>query len=150
MSYHGALDAIAVKARTMTGLKECWAATGSGVSSTLRPIPMRLDDGPVGMVEMGTADVVGGNGEALVANVTLSIWASAGQNAGYAYRTLAAYPDIALTTFRADLDLGGEVTRCIVRGWDELETETVNNAAWLVLPIRLEVLINRFAHDSTA
>ena len=149
MSVLGALDAIAVKAKTMTGIKEVWTATGSAVSTTLRPIPSRLDDGPVGVVWIGAGDMVGGNAEGLVFNPTLDIWVQA-RDAGVAYKTLAAYPDIAMTTFRADLDLGGQVTRCIVRGWDELETETVNNAAWLILPIRLEVLILRLAHDATA
>lgn len=149
MSVLGALDAIAVKAKTLTGLKECWTATGSGVSATLRPIPQRLDDWPVGVVWIGSGEMVGGNAEALVFTPTLDVWVSA-KDAGYAYKTLAAYPDLAMSTFRQDLDLGGEATRCIVRGWSELETETVNNAAWLVLPIRLEVLIYRLAHDATA
>jgi hypothetical protein len=37
----------------MVGLKRCYSATGGGVSSTVRPIPRSVDDGPVGVVWIG-------------------------------------------------------------------------------------------------
>ena len=149
MSVLGSLDAIAVKATTMTGLKRCYSATGSGVSSSIRPIPQGIDDGPVGVVWIGPADANSGNHEVVLMYTRLDIWVQA-ENAGYAYKTIAAFPDIALTTFRADMDLGGQVTRCQVAGWDEPEIETVNTRQYLVLPIRLETLINREASDASA
>jgi hypothetical protein len=149
MSVLGSLDAIAVKATTMTGLKRCYSATGSGVSSSIRPIPQGIDDGPVGVVWLGSATGNSGNVEVIVMDTRLDIWVQA-ENAGYAYKTLAAFPDIALTTFRADMDLGGQAARCQVAGWDEPESEEVNGRYYLVLPLRLETLIYRQGSDATA
>jgi hypothetical protein len=149
MSVVGSMDAIAVKAETMAGLKRCYSATGGGVSSTIRPIPQSIDDGPVGVVWIGNAVMAGGNSEALVIDMRLDIWVRA-TNAGWAYKTLAAYPDLARTAFRSDMNLGGECTRCMIAGWDEPEQELSNGQAYLVLPLRLEVLIERLAADATA
>jgi len=149
MSIVGSLDAIAVKAEGMAGLKRCYSATGGGVSATLRPIPRGIDDGPVGVVWIGSADGNSGNAEHLVFTPVLDIWVPA-ENAGYAYKTLAAFPDLARTAFRTDMNLGGECTRCEFRGWDDPESETVDGRSFLILPIRLEVLIHRYASDASA
>jgi hypothetical protein len=149
MSVVGALDAIAVKAETMSGLKRCYSATGGGISASLRPIPGGIDDGPVGVIWIGSASVEGGNAEALLINMVLDIWVQA-DNAGYAYKTLAAFPDRARTAFRSDMDLTGQVTRCQFVGWDELQSEEANGRSYLVLPLRLDVLITRFVSDATA
>lgn len=149
MSVVGALDAIAVKAETMAGLKRCYSATGGGISSAVRPIPRSIDDGPVGVVWIGNATTMGGNAEYLVIDMRLDIWVRA-TDPGYAYKTLVAYCDLARTAFRSDMDLGGEVARCQFAGWDEPETEESNGQAYLVLPLRLETLIVRLAADATA
>ena len=149
MSVVGSLDAIAVKAQTMTGLKRCYSATGSGISGEVRPIPQGIDDGPVGVVWIGSGSVEGGNAEFLTITTTLDIWVQA-ENAGWAYKTVAAYADLARTAFRADMDLGGQCTRCQFMGWSDPETETVNGRQFLVLPIRLDILITRLAADASA
>jgi hypothetical protein len=150
MSVLGSLDAIALKAQTnMTGLKKCYSATGGGISSAIRPIPQGIDDGPVGVVWLGSGSGTSGNVEAFVCEMRLDIWVQA-ENAAYAYKTLAAYPDIAMTTFRSDMDLGSQAARCQLSGWDEPESETVNGRYYLVLPLRLETLIYRQGADATA
>jgi hypothetical protein len=149
MSLVGSLDAIAVKAETMSGLKRCYSATGGGVSSTLRPIPRSIDDTPVGVVWIGSAEMAGGNSEFLIVDVRVDVWVRA-DDAGWAYKTLAAFPDLARTAFRSDMDLGGQATRCQLTGWDEPESETVNERQFLVLPLRLGLLIVRQASDATA
>lgn len=149
MSVVGSLDAIAVKAETITGLKRCYSATGGGVSSTIRPIPRGIDDGPVGVVWIGPGDTEGGNAEALLVDVRLDIWVQADE-AGYAYRTITAFCDLVRTAFRSDMDLGGEATRCQFAGWDEPYAEEVNGRQYLVIPFRLPTLITRFDSDATA
>ena len=149
MSVVGSLDAIAVKAESMAGLKRCYSATGGGVSSTIRPIPRNVDDGPVGVVWLGSAEVEGGNAEHLIIDVVLDIWVRA-DDPGYAYRTLTAFCDLARTAFRSDMNLGGEATRCQFGGWSDPETETVNDRSYLVLPIHLPTLITRYASDASA
>ena len=149
MSVVGSLDAIAVKAETMSGLKRCYSATGGGVSAAIRPIPRGIDDGPVGVVWIGSAGTEGGNSEHLVLDTRLDIWVQA-ENPGFAYKELVAFCDLARAAFRSDMNLGGEAARCEFQGWDEPETETVNDRTYLVLPIRLETLIVRLATDATA
>jgi hypothetical protein len=149
MSVVGSLDAIAVKAETMAGLKRCYSATGGGVSSAIRPIPRGVDDGPVGVVWIGSATTQGGNAEHLVIDARLDIWVQAA-DPGYAYKTLAAFCDLARTAFRSDMDLGGEAARCQFVGWDEPEAEEANGRTYLVLPLRLETLIVRLASDASA
>lgn len=150
MSVLGTLDAIAVKAEAgLTGLKKCYSATGSGVSATIRPIPRGIDDGPVGVVWLGSAEMASGNAEFLVMDVTLDIWCPA-EDAGWAYKTLAAYPDLARTTFRDDMDLSGQATRCQLVGWSDPASQEVNGRTFLILPLQLQVLIVRLAADATA
>ena len=152
MTVVGSLNAIAVKAETITGLKRCYGPGGSeGVTGggTVRPIPRGIDDGPVGIVWLGSSSQEGGNAEALLVEVNLDIWIQA-DNSGWAYQTLAAFCDLARTAFRSDMDLGGQADRCQMVGWDEPLTETVNNRQFLVLPIRLPTLITRFAADASA
>lgn len=149
MSVVGSLDAIAVKAETMSGLKRCYSATGGGVSSTIRPIPRGIDDGPVGVVWIGSGTTEGGNHEHVTVDVRLDIWVPADEP-GYAYKTLTAFCDLARTAFRSDMDLGGQATRCQFTGWDEPYAEEVNGRQYMVLPIRLDTLITRYASDASA
>jgi hypothetical protein len=149
MSLVGSLDAIAVKAETMAGLKRCYSATGGGVSSTVRPIPRSIDDTPVAVVWVGSATCEGGNSEFLAVDVTLDVWVRA-DDPGYAYKTLTAFCDLARTAFRSDMDLGGQAARCQFLGWNEPETETVDSRQFLILPLRLGLLIVRQASDATA
>jgi len=149
MTVVGSLDAIAVKAETMTGMKRAYSATGGGVSSAIRPIPRGIDDGPVGVVWIGSAEVEGGNSEFLTIHTVLDIWVPA-VDSGYAYKTLTAFCDRVRTAFRSDMNLGGQCTRCQFTGWQEPENEEVNGRQFLVLPIQLEVLIVRQADDATA
>ena len=149
MSVNGSLDALAVRAETMAGLKRCYAATGGGISDTLRPIPRGIEDGPVGVVWMGSAEGNSGNAEHLIFRPVLDIWVQA-ENAGFAYKTLVAFPDLARTAMRGDLTLNGECTRCEFVGWDDPTTETINDRTYLVLPILFEVLITRYAAEAVA
>jgi hypothetical protein len=146
MSTVGSLDAIATKVGSIAGIKRCY---GVGASSDVRPIPQGIDDPPVAVVIFDGAEQASGHAEALVLSVTVDIWARA-TNAGYANKTLLTFIDLARTAFRADMDLGGECTRCSMVGADALQPEDVNGQQYLVLPIRLEVLIERFASDATA
>lgn len=149
MSILGSLDAIAVKAETVSGLKRCYSATGSGISSTIRPIPRGIDDGPVGVVWVGSGETTGGNIEHVVIDVTLDIWVRA-DDPGYAYKTIVGFIDPIRNAFRSDMNLGGEATRCQFAGWDEPQTETVGDRTFLILPVRLDLLVTRYASDATA
>jgi hypothetical protein len=147
MSLTGALDAIAAKAKTgMSNIKNAYAVgTDDGVS----PIPRGIEDTPVAMVRLGSGDMQGGNHEHVVFGVTLEVWAAA-DNAGWAHKTLTGCIDQARTTFRADMDLGGDVSRCQMLGWDGFDSQTIGERTYLILPIRLEVLITRYASDASA
>jgi hypothetical protein len=149
MSILGSLDTIAVRAKTMAGLKECYAVTGAGISDDLRPMPRGIDDGPVGLVWLGSADMASSVAEHLVVDVTLDLWAQA-DDGGYAYKTLSAFPDLARGVFRQGMTLDGESTRCQLVGWDGIQTETAGDRAYLVLPLRLQVLLVRYGAASAA
>ena len=146
MSVVGSLDAIAVKAEAVTGIKRVYSV---GVSASVRPIPRGIDDGPVGTVWIGSGDMQGGNAEHVSMSPTLDIWVRA-DDAGYANKTLAQFIDPMRDAFRLDMDLGGECSRCHMTGWDEPETQEVNGNPYLILPIRLDVLVTRYASDATA
>ena len=90
MSIVGALDSIAVKVETLAGIKRCYSATGSGVSENIRPIPRGIDDGPVAVVWVGSADVEGGTHEGLSIDMRVDVWVQA-EDAGWAYKTLTAF-----------------------------------------------------------
>jgi hypothetical protein len=124
----------------MANLKRCYSASGSGISSAIRPIPRSVDDGPVGVVWMGSGSTEGGNHEHVLCDVTLDIWVQA-DNPEYAYNLLVQFPDLARSTFRSDMTLSGEVTRCQFTGWDEPYVEYVGDRTFLVLGIRLSTLI---------
>ena len=132
----------------MSGIKRCYSATGGGVSEAIRPIPRGIDDGPVGVVWVGSAEGNGGNAETLLVHAVLDIWVPAA-NSGYAYKTLVTFCDKARTAFRDDMNLGGQCTRCEFTGWSEPENEEVSGKQFLVLPIQLDIFITRFASDAT-
>lgn len=147
MSLTGALDAIAAKAKaSMSSVKNAYAV---GTDAGVDPIPRGIDDTPVAMVRIGSGDMQGGNHEHVVFNVTLEVWAAA-DNAGWAHATLVGCIDQARDTFRADMDLGGDVSRCQMTGWDSFDSQTIGERTFLILPIRLEVLITRYASDASA
>ena len=149
MSVLGSLDAIAVKTETMTGIKRCYSATGGGISAAIRPVPRSIDDGPVGIVWVGSGRTEGGNAEDLLVEVSLDIWVPA-VDPGWAYQTIATFFDLLGAIFRTDMNLGGECTRCQWMGWNEIENENVGGREWLVLPVQLEVLVNRYGADATS
>lgn len=146
MSIVGSLDAIATKVDAVAGIKRAYAV---GVASDVRPIPSSIDDTPVAVVWMGSGEGGTGNYEVVLMTPTVDIWVAA-DNAAYANRTLASFLDPVRNAMRSDMNLGGECTRCVMAGWDEPTTETVGERTFLVLPIRLEVLIERFGSDATA
>jgi len=146
MSIVGSLDKIALKAQTnMTGLKRAYSVGVSGV----RPIPRTIDDGPVGTVWVGSGEMASGNAEHIIFTPTLDVWVPA-SHIGYANKTALAFIDLARTTFRTDMNLGGECTRCSMVGWAEPETQDVGSKPYLVLPIQLEVLLTRYNSDATS
>ena len=138
----GALDAISVRAATLTGLKACYTATGSGLATAT--FPQGVDDGPVGYVWLGPGQMQAGNAETVIFTAMLDIWSRA-TDIGTAYKALAAFPDLAYVLFRTDTDLGGQVDRCLMTGWDEPQGREDNGGQpYLVLTIRLEVLLMNF------
>ena len=146
MSVVGSLDAIATKVGAISGIKKCYSV---GVASDVRPIPRGIDDTPVAVVWIGSGEMASGNAEAVLMTPVVDIWVLA-DDAGYANKTLANFIDPARNAFRADMDLGGQAARCIMTGWDDPVTQEVNTKTFLILPIRLEVLIERFASDASA
>lgn len=146
MSIVGSLDAIATKIDAVTGIKRAYSV---GVASDVRPIPRGIDDTPVAVVWMGGGEGGTGNYEVVLMSPVVDIWAAA-DDAAWANRTLANFLDPVRNAMRSDMNLGGECTRCVMTGWDDPTTETVGGRAYLVLPIRLEVLIERFGSDATA
>lgn len=146
-SLTGALDAIAAKASAnMSTLKNAYAY---GTSDSVSPIPRGVDDTPIGIVRRGSGDMQGGNHEHVLVQVTLEVWVAA-DNAAWAYRKVNDCIDEARTAFRSDMNLGGDVQRCQMVGWDDDQSETIGDRTYLVLPIRLEALITRYAADATA
>ena len=142
----GALDQMAVVIATISEIKACYTATGSGVSSASRPIPQSIDDGPVGVMWIGSAQLQAGNAEVLLFRPTCDVWVRA-TNAGFANKSISAMPDRFIAKFRTNLGLADNVTRCLMTGWDEPFIETSNKQEYLVLPITFELLILHFAHD---
>ncbi|HUW17594.1 MAG TPA: hypothetical protein VMW94_10995 [Actinomycetes bacterium] len=149
MSLIGSLEAIAVKGATVAGIKRVYGPSGAGISSEVRPIPSGIDDGPVGVVWIGPGSTSGGNAEDVVVDVSLDYWVQA-DSAGYAYKTIAALPDLVRAAFRYDMDLGGQADRCIFMGWDAPQAEEVNGRYYLVLPCRLDLRLSRYLSDATA
>ena len=145
MSVVGTLDAIAVKANGIAGLKQAYAV---GVS-VARPIPRNIDDTPVATVWIGAGEMEGGNAEHVTFYPTLDIWCAA-ENAAWANKTLTQFIDLARTAFRTDMNMGGEATRCHMVGWGEPEVEDIGERTFLVLPIQLSVLITRYGADATS
>jgi hypothetical protein len=143
MSVYQALDAISAKAKTITGILESYTATGSGVAASGAPIPESLDfkDGAVTVTWIGAGELKAGNLEELVFYPRLFVWVRA-TNAGYAFKTLAAFPDLVIAAFRDGITFGGTVTECKCTGWEEPTPETMNNGqVYLVLPFTFRVLI---------
>ena len=144
MSTVGSLDAIAHKVQSVAGIRRCYSV---GVAGDVRPIPRGLDDTIVGTVWVGSGSMGSGGAEALVISPTVDLWARA-DDAGHANKALLVLIDPLRAAFRQDMDLGGECTRCSMVGWDEPDVEEVDGRSNLVLPIRLEVLIESFGPAS--
>ena len=146
MSIVGSLDAIAVKVEAVSGIKRAYSV---GVATDARPIPRNIDTTPVATVYMGSGEGGSGNFETVLITPTVDVWAS-GDDAAYANKTLAQLIDPLRDAFRSDMNLGGECTRCQMVGWDAPAAQTVGDRTYMVLPVRLEVLIERFGSDATA
>lgn len=143
-SVWGSLDAISAKAKTMSGLRECYTATGSGVSAAGRPIPLAIDDGPVGVVWANPTNLIeAGNAETIVFGVSLDIWALA-SDMGAAFKLLAPFPDRVITTFRTGLSLGGQSDRCLLEGWGRPAGAEWSGKPCLYWPFTFEVSIWNF------
>lgn len=146
MSLVGSIDAIATKVGNVTGIKKAYAV---GADSDVRPIPRGIDDTPVATVYLTTWEANTGNAENLLATVRVDIWA-AGDNPGWAIKTLSAFVDLVRNAIRTDMNLGGECTRSSILGGSGFEPEEVNGRPYLVLPIDIEVYTYRFGSDATA
>ncbi len=141
MSIWAALDAISAKAKTINGIKQSYTATGSGVSSAGDPVPPSIDAGPISIVWIGSGTLDAGNMEDLWFYPRLNVWVGA-SDAGYAYKTLAAFPDLVIAAFRSGITLGGQVQECKLTGWDDPTSETMNNGlVYLVLSFAFKVHI---------
>ena len=144
MSVYQALDAISAKAKTITGILESYTATGSGVAASGSPIPESLDfkDGAVTVTWIGRGDHTAGNAESTLFYPRVYVWVRA-TNAGYAFKTLAAYPDLFMAAFGPpDFSMGGVCVECKLTGWEEPTPETMNNGqVYLVLPFTYRVLL---------
>lgn len=146
-SVYGSLDAISAKAKTVIGIKECYTATGSGVSDAGRPIPLSIDDGPVGVVWCNPTNLLeAGNAETIVFEVTLDIWVPA-SDIGAAFKLLAPFPDRIIAAYRNGISLGGQADRCLLSGWGRPAGAEWSGKPCLYWPFTFEISIFNFSGD---
>ena len=147
MSLEAVLDATAIRAKTLSGLKDCYAITGSSQDDgTLTVVPQSLDSTPVAALFPKGGALTAGNTEKLLHRLELDIWERAADG-GYAVQVLAPFVERCRVLFRTDLDVNGQATRCLMTGYGEWFPQSVNGQMYLVLPIYFEILETYFSSD---
>lgn len=130
------LDAVAVKARGITGIV---GASGSGVTAGVDGMPLELPGAPYAMVLPGDSTTEQGRVTTTDDEVEIRIYVPASSlPAGGAI--LVGMPDLFETAWRTDRDLGGTVVDSWYAGHGRLEREEWGSVAYLVLPIRIGIM----------
>lgn len=139
-------DAIAKRARTLTGLKDCYTVTGTAQDDgTLLAIPTSLDSTPVAALMPIDGTLRAGNTEHFVHHFEMDIWQNAAEANPLGNLT---FIELARVLFRTDLDAGGTTTRVLFQGYNALRSETMNSGqVYIVLPLRFEILETYFSSD---
>lgn len=137
MSIEAIVDAAAVKAATVTGIK---AAYGSSAGDTsVRPLPSGIADGPIAVVMWtGTEVIVPTTFEALEHELVVWVYVS-GADEGYAYKTLLPFVARFIAAWRTDRDLGGTCVESWVSRVDAIEPAEMNSREYVRLPVRVTV-----------
>ena len=138
MALDAIMDAVAVRAATLTGLRACYSAASSPEGATM--IPRSVDDSPIGIVWFDGDTVEAGNFEVAVIQLELQIWVSAVNDIGEAYRKIIPFRDRARVLFRTDLDANGTAVRVLWTGTGAVDVEEVHGKPFLTMPTQLEAL----------
>ena len=138
MALDAIMDAVAVRAATLTGLLACYSAAASSEGATM--IPRSVDDSPVGIVWFDGDTVEAGNYEVVVIQLELQIWVSAADDIGEAYKTIIPFRDRARVLFRTDTDSNATAVRVLWTGTGAVDVEEVHGKNFLTMPIQLEAL----------
>lgn len=151
MSITTLMDYIAERARTeVTGLLNCYSA-GAGDPDDAHFIPPDIDDGPVGIVMLGSSEAEAGNDETEVHSVYIRVWVPCPPEAiDWAMQQLTPFPERFKAAFRTDITQGGTATRCLYRGYDEPDVDQGWGKQYLTIDIRFEVLEKHPSHSYTA
>lgn len=139
-------DAVAKRARTLSGLKECYTVTGTPQDDgTLLAIPTSLDSMPVATLMPLDGELIAGNTERFIHRFEMSIWQNAAEANPLGNLT---FIELARVLFRTDIDAGGTATRVLFKGYNALRNETMNERqVFIVLPLRFEILETHFSSD---
>ncbi len=138
MALDAIMDAVAVRAATLSGLRACYSAAASVEGATM--IPRSVDDSPIGIVWFDSDTVEAGNFEVIVIQLELQIWVSAVDDIGEAYKKIIPFRDRARVLFRTDLDANGTAVRVMRTGTGSVAESEVHGKQFLVMPIQLEAL----------
>jgi hypothetical protein len=131
------MDAVAVRAAGLSGMKATFSAASSAEGATV--IPRSIDDWPVGIVWADGGEMVAGNYETFDHDLELLIWANA-SNVAYAYNALIPFVERCRVLFRTDVDANGTACRVLMTGYRAIEVDEAHGKPFLVLPIQLEAL----------
>ena len=135
MSAEAILDAVAVKAATVTGIRKAYGS-GAG-SSAVATLPSDVADGPVALVLYDGSEMeIPGGYERIAHRFVVRVYVN-GADTGYAYKTLLPFVSRFVAAWRTDSDLGATCQFSQLMGADQLDAEEVNGKPYLVLPVRV-------------
>jgi hypothetical protein len=123
MSIAAAIDATALKVAAITGIKGAYGSQAS--DSTVSPMVESIPDTPVAIVALAEGNVSPGNWQRLDYGIDVFVYADR-TDLGAAYKTLAAFPDLFITAWKTDRDLGGTVTESSLVAWSRPEPVNVS------------------------
>lgn len=152
MSITTLMDYVAARARTeVPGLLNCYSA-GAGDPAAAHFLPPDIDDGPVGIVMLGSSVAEAGNDETEVHSLYVRVWVPcpSSSEVDWAMQQLVAFPERFKVAFRTDITQGATATRCLYRGYDEPDVDQGHGKQYLTIDVRLEVLEKFPSHSYTA
>jgi hypothetical protein len=136
MSLEAIVDAAALKAGTVTGIKRAY---GTGNTAGGNVLPRDIADGPVAIVLWDTTDVIiPTTFEELEHHLLIHVYVP-GVDQAYAYKTLVPFVSRFVTVWRLDRSLGGACVESFVDGADGIGAVTVNDKPFSRLSIRVTV-----------
>lgn len=135
MSTEAILDALAVRAGAVTGIKRAY---GSGAAdSSVAVLPDAIVDGPVAVVTWeGSTLITQASIEDLEHRFLIRVYIN-DQGSGQAFKVLLPFVSRFVVALRSDRDLAGTCSFSGVEGADAPESVDLGGRSFLVLPIRV-------------